>query len=76
VSPSEAAGIDLGGVTADHAVGLEAIHPSLDRGRAERDAHADALERAARVLAEQRNDLPVDVVHLDPRLGLGATDRS
>jgi hypothetical protein len=42
---------------------LEAVDAPLDRRRAQRDARADVLERAASVLPEQRNDLPVDLVH-------------
>ena len=69
-APAEAAGVDAGRVAADHAVGLEPVDAPLDRRRRQRDAQADALERAPRVLPEQRNDLPVDVVHT------GADDRT
>ena len=62
-APAEAAGIDLRAVAADDAVRLQPVDPPLDRRRAQRDPQADALERAPGVLAEQRNDLPVDVVH-------------
>ena len=49
-------------VAADHPGLLEAVHPALDRRRAERDPRADVLERAPGVLAQQRNDLLVDFV--------------
>jgi hypothetical protein len=73
-APAVAAGIDLGRVAADHAVGLEPVDAPLDRGRAQRDAQADALERAPRILPEQRNDLPVDVIHQAINVDLGATN--
>jgi hypothetical protein len=69
-APAVAARVDLGGVAADHAVGLEPVDAPLDRRRAQRDPQPDALERAPRVLPEQRNDLPVDVVHTGPKYPL------
>ena len=64
--PAEAAGVDERRVAAEDAVGLEPVDAPLDRGRAQRDLLADALEGAPGVLAEQRDDLPVDVVHRSP----------
>ena len=72
-APAVAAGVDLGRVAADHAVGLEPVDAPLDRRRAQRDLQPDALERAPRVLTEQRNDLPVDVVHTEVKLAPHAT---
>ena len=40
-----------------------AVDPALDRGRTQRDALADVLERAPGVLTKQRNDLLVNPVH-------------
>src|SRR5205823_6484976 len=62
--PPERAGVDHRRVAADDAVALEAIDPPLDGRSGQRDARADVLERAPRVLAQQRNDLPVDLVDL------------
>jgi hypothetical protein len=62
-------------VGTDDAVGLEAVDPPLDGRRAQRDLAADVLERAPRVLTQQRNDLAVDVVHRDMVGRSGATDR-
>ena len=41
---------------------LEPVDAALDRRRRQRHAQPDALERPPRVLTEQRNDLPVDLV--------------
>src|SRR4051794_11531621 len=62
-APAIAAGVYLRGVAADDAVGLEPVDAPLDGRRGQRDAHPDALERAPGVLAQERNDLAVDVVH-------------
>jgi hypothetical protein len=62
-APAEAAGINARGVAAHDPVGLEPVDPALDRRRAQRDPHPDALEGAPGVLTEERNDLSVDVVH-------------
>src|SRR4051812_41494225 len=61
--PAEPAGIHAGRIAADHAVGLEPVDAPLDRRRGQRDAQADALKAAPSVLSEERNDLPVDVIH-------------
>ena len=73
--PAHGARLEDRRVGADHALGLEAVDPPLDRGRAQRDASADVLERAARVLAQQGNDPPVGIVHTRARYRFHATDR-
>ena len=62
-APAEAARVDGRRVAAHDAVRLQPVDPPLDRRRRQRDPQPDALERAPRVLPEERNDLPVDVVH-------------
>jgi hypothetical protein len=62
-APAEPAGIHARRVTAHDSVGLEPVDPALDRRRAQRDPHPDALEGAPGVLTEERNDLSVNVVH-------------
>ncbi len=51
-------------VALDHAGLLEAVDPALDGGGAQRDAGADVREGAAGVLAQERNDLLVDLVEI------------
>ena len=73
--PAQRGRVDDRRVGPQHAVGLQAVDPPLDGRRAQRDALADGLERAARVGPQQRNDLPVDVVHTRIVTRFGATNR-
>src|SRR5437588_7006320 len=54
--PAERRRVDDCGVAEDYAVALESVHAALDRRRREVHVTADVLERAPRVLAQQRND--------------------
>jgi hypothetical protein len=74
--PAEAARVDLGGVAADDAVGLEPVDAPLDRRSRQRDPHSDALEGPAGVLPEQRNDLTVDIVHTAMSIACHAMNRA
>jgi hypothetical protein len=61
--PPERRVVDRRRVALDHPVALEPIDPALDRGRGQRDAPADVLERTPGILPHQCNDSLVDCVH-------------
>jgi hypothetical protein len=62
--PAELFGIDRRAVAGDDPFLLQSVDASLDRRGAERDLPADVLKRTAGVLLQQRNDLPIDLIHI------------
>jgi len=73
--PAEARGVDLGAVALEDPIGLEAVDPPLDGRGTQGDVRADALEGAARVLPQERNDSLIDVVDLPLNCCSLATNR-